>query len=247
EGAEHDVFIYQVEGKEEISTDIVINELMASNDRTVSDEAGEYDDWIELYNTTNSSIDLSGYMLSDDKGNLHKWRFPDETIIAPEEYLLLWADDDEDQGALHTNFKLSSGGESLYLSNPDGIVTNRVSFKELLPDESYSRIPNGTGDFIVKAPSFGFNNELDLALNALDENEIYLFPNPSNGEFWLQHTDNSQSYEVYNLQGQLITLGILNKSNAVGTKINLGQLNKGLYILKVIMNEESVSTKFMIE
>ncbi len=247
EGAEHDVFILQVEGKEEISSEIVINELMASNDQTISDEFGEYDDWIELYNTTDETIHLSGYTLSDDVNHLHKWKFPNEAFIAPDEYVLIWADNDEVQGKLHTNFKLSSKGESLYLSNPEGIVTNRVSFDMLLPDESYSRVPNGIGDFIVKAPSFGFNNELDLSLDPLNDNEIYLFPNPSKGEFWVQHGSSSQYYEIYNIQGQLITSGVLKKSNAIGTKMNMNQLHPGLYILKVIMNEDSTSSKFIID
>ena len=64
-GAEHDVYIYQVEAATAESP-LVINELMASNDAAIADDAGEYDDWIELYNNSNQSIDLSGYFLSDE-------------------------------------------------------------------------------------------------------------------------------------------------------------------------------------
>lgn len=159
----------------------------------------------------------------------------------------MWADDDEDQGPLHTNFKLSSAGESFFLSTPEGIVTNSVTFDMLESDESFARIPNGIGEFTVKAPSFGFNNELDLALNNLEENEIYLFPNPSQGEFWMEHTNESQFYEVYNSQGQLVSSGNLNKTNAVGTKINVSHLNIGIYILKVASDVNSVSERFIIE
>lgn len=52
---------------------VVINELMASNDSTIFDEQGEYDDWLELYNTTSSNIDISGMHLTDDLSELTKW------------------------------------------------------------------------------------------------------------------------------------------------------------------------------
>ena len=53
--------------------------------------------------------------------NLTKWKFSEnDIIIAPYDYLLIWCDDDEDQGLLHTNFKISSDGEFIALTNPDG-------------------------------------------------------------------------------------------------------------------------------
>ena len=69
EGAEHDVYIYQVKMNQDLFSDIVINEIMASNDFTAVDEFGEFDDWIEIYNKGNESINLSGYYLSDDLNN----------------------------------------------------------------------------------------------------------------------------------------------------------------------------------
>ena len=65
-GAEHEVYIYQVKMEDIILGDLVINEIMASNDQTIADEFGEFDDWIEIYNNGNQSINLFGYHLSDD-------------------------------------------------------------------------------------------------------------------------------------------------------------------------------------
>jgi len=75
--------------------DVVINEFMASNSSTVVDEAGEYDDWIELYNTTDFDISTAGLYLSDKLDNLKKWAMPN-VVIAPDDYLIVWADSDEE-------------------------------------------------------------------------------------------------------------------------------------------------------
>ena len=81
-GAEHEVYIYQVQMQEIVLGDLVINEIMASNDQTQADQYGEYDDWIELYNNGTQSINLSGYHLSDDLTNLSKYTFGN-SIIGP--------------------------------------------------------------------------------------------------------------------------------------------------------------------
>lgn len=72
------------------SQTIAINEIMASNAWTIADEDGDYEDWIELYNYGQESINLLGYGLSDDYSNPFKWIFP-EVTIGPGEFLLIWA------------------------------------------------------------------------------------------------------------------------------------------------------------
>ena len=57
---------------------VVINEFLASNDKTVADVDGDYTDWIELYNS-GEAIQLTGYHLSDDPDEPEKWTFPDYT------------------------------------------------------------------------------------------------------------------------------------------------------------------------
>ncbi len=75
-GAEHDVFIYKVLPASTSSAVVAGNEIMASNTATVTDEAGEYDDWIELYNTGAQAVDLSGWFITDNPDNLDKWTSP---------------------------------------------------------------------------------------------------------------------------------------------------------------------------
>ena len=72
---------------------VVINEFMANNARTIFQCDRRFDDWIELYNSSDSMVDLSGYLLTDSLASLTKWRMPAGTKIGPREFLLVWADD----------------------------------------------------------------------------------------------------------------------------------------------------------
>ncbi|MCB1126072.1 MAG: CotH kinase family protein, partial [Verrucomicrobiae bacterium] len=125
---------------------LVINELMASNRTTLedADEAGEYPDWIELYNGSDAAIDLGGMYLSDDPLEPNKWQFATGTTIAAGGYVVILADDDGTQGPLHTNFQLSRNGETLVLVDRDGqTVLDSVTFGTQLEDVSFGRYPNG--------------------------------------------------------------------------------------------------------
>lgn len=158
-GAEHSIFIYLV--KPSIAADtttLVINELMARNNTTATDSAGQYEDWLELYNTSNQAIDISGYYLTDNENNLAKWQFPQGTIINANDYLIVWADEDQSQGKLHTNFKFSATGEQVILLNAAGELISKVAFGPQNIDVSFARIPNGTGAFSAQFPTFGINN-----------------------------------------------------------------------------------------
>jgi len=176
EGAEHDVYIYQVKMDDLVykDSDIVINEIMASNDAVAIDEFGEYDDWIEIYNKGSVGVNLEGFHLSDDPLQLDKYTFPD-IILDSGEYLIIWADDDEeDQGEYHATFKLSSSGEELYLSDLDFNILDGFTFGEQETDMGYARVPNGTGDFVIQAPTFFANNEQSsyIELSVLDKQLI---------------------------------------------------------------------------
>ncbi len=142
----------------DVISSIVINEFMASNDFTPTDPHGEYDDWIELYNQSPEQVSVSGYYLSDDTGALTQWAFPDTTIEG-HGYLIIWADRDEGQEGLHTNFKLSASGEMILLVNSDLEIVDQVIFGQQVADLSHGRYPNGTGEFIEMAPSFSTENK----------------------------------------------------------------------------------------
>lgn len=144
-------------------SDVVINELMASNTRSIADAQGGHDDWIELYNTSEHPITLTGMYLSDDRANPRKWRFPKHATIAPKAYLIVWADSEGDsQTELHTNFNLSKSGETLILVDTDGRhnqVLDSVKFGVQMKDTAIGRVPNGSGDFRVAEMTPGSPNK----------------------------------------------------------------------------------------
>ena len=125
---------------------LLINEIMASN-ASISDEYGEQDDWIELYNASASAIDINGYYLSDDPATPLAMQFDTSVLIEAGGFLLLWADGDTEQGKLHLPFKLSAGGEDLLLSAPSGELVDSWSFGVQATDVSYGRAPDGSLDF----------------------------------------------------------------------------------------------------
>ena len=101
--------------------DVLINEVMSANQNTLTDEDGDTSDWIELYNAGVETVDLTGFSLSDDSLDLQKWIFQNN-LLAPGEYLLIFASDKNRQGEnLHTNFRISADGEKIILSDTSGL------------------------------------------------------------------------------------------------------------------------------
>ena len=133
-----------------LAQNLVINEILTSNIASNADEDGMPQDWIELFNKGSVAINLSGFGLSDDTAILNKWVFPNVTIGAGQ-YLLIWASDKNRTtpgNPLHTNYKISSSGESITLSNSSGDVLDVVPATIIPTDISYGRSPNGTGNFV---------------------------------------------------------------------------------------------------
>ncbi|MFT5844487.1 MAG: hypothetical protein ACI8QW_000348 [Saprospiraceae bacterium] len=133
---------------------VLINEFMSKNNITIPDTDGDFSDWIEVYNTSNSIINLQDYSLSDDISDLGKWGFP-EVHILPYDYLLIFASDKNiiDTTELHTNFQISSSGEALFLTNNSGVLIDQTNPVNLSDDESFCRVPDGSINWIVTESS----------------------------------------------------------------------------------------------
>ncbi len=133
---------------------LVINEFSAANRETLTNNYGENCDWIELYNSGNTTVDLSGYHLSDRENNPDKWAFPAGASLGPGQHLLVYADgrDEYSGGSYHTNFKLTqtTGNDQVVLADPQGNILevhyfNPPNFK----DQSYGRSPDGGSQWKV--------------------------------------------------------------------------------------------------
>jgi len=143
---------------------ILINEFMASNNSTIEDpqEAGESPDWIELYNASAKTLDLGGMYLTDDLSNPTKWQIPASITIDPSGFLVFWADDDDEQGDYHTNFRLSAGGEEIGLFDSSSVLIDSIDFSTIpqTTDISYGRYADGDNDLrFFSIPTPGLAND----------------------------------------------------------------------------------------
>ena len=214
------------------SKGLVINELSADNGSIAADEDGDFDDWIELYNNSDENISLLGYHLSDNAADLSKWTFPD-VAIGPGEYLILWADSDSlHPSGLHTNFKLSAGGEILTLSDGSLQLVDQIDFSEQFEDITYGRYPNGIGEFDYLVPTFNFENGLPVGIDPVNETltGFALYPNPANEKITIQYDDNqSQTLRIFAFNGQLIYTESILQIQSV--EIDVSTLKPGIYFV----------------
>ena len=130
---------------------LFINEFLASNNSVYADEIGEYDDWVELYNSSSDPIDISGMYLADDlEDNLNIIPSSNEfsTIVPANGYLIIWFDKDQDQGPLHIGEKLSADGEGVYLYNAERMLIDSVTFGVQETDISMGRYPDGSDRWV---------------------------------------------------------------------------------------------------
>jgi hypothetical protein len=204
---------------------LVINEIMAANFSKVSDQDGEYDDWVELYNGGNTSINLEGFYLSDNENDLTKWIFPN-TVIQANDYKIIWCDTaGSSQTGLHTTYRLSADQEEVYLTDPSGVVVDAVHFVNMPTDVAYARVPNGDGVFIHQEESQDLNNQSVSSENNISHtSKIRVYPNPSNSKIYILGTN--QKVEVYNMIGKLV----YGPDNT--TTINISDWESGIYFVK---------------
>ena len=152
---------YEKSLKETEDIGLYINEFMASNATTICDSFGSYSDWIELYNSTDTDMDISGFGISDNLSQPMKYRFPDGTTIAAKGYLVVFCSGNEgmQNGELHAPFGLRSYGEDVVIANRAGRIIDSYSFKNQETDVSMARIPDGAGEFQSNSqPSPGYPN-----------------------------------------------------------------------------------------
>lgn len=211
--------------------DVVINEFMASNDSSVTDTAGQYDDWIELYNNSSTAVDITGYYLSDKTDNPLKWRIDTTYSIPANGYLIIWADENGSQGPFHANFKLSAAGESIYLSDSTGMLLDSVNFGMQTTDISMARKPNGTGDFVAGEHTFNASNDVTSRQPQIDPEDFRVFPNPAINSLRIEidATELRDELVVVNAMGQKV---YKTQIQATQMEIETQTWAEGLYIVQ---------------
>lgn len=131
----------------EIPGAVRVNEVLSQNRDTIEDEDGDSPDCIELFNGSEVVVNLQGWGLSDRPSMPYKWVLPG-TNLPPRGFLTVFASGKDRAvagGALHANFQLGVDGETVVLTQPDGVVADTVPPVRLRADVSYGRQPDGVG------------------------------------------------------------------------------------------------------
>jgi hypothetical protein len=211
--------------------EVVINEFLADNENGETDEAGEIEDWLELYNNTDQPINLLGLYLTDDPADRNKWGFPANTSIPAHGFLMVWLDDDALQGPFHAGFKLSGDGETVMLTDGASLVLDSVAFGQQLPDVTFGRYPNGTGSFTFMPPTFNAVNSIGVSTSEPNAAEkIRLYPNPVAGWLNIRSEAAIGLLRVSDILGQ--TVFLQDFGAAATAEVSFGHLPPGAYFVQ---------------
>ena len=250
----------RIEVEYEPYQEIVINEVSALNTAGTTDENSEYEDWIELYNPNDFEVNVGGYYLTDDLDNVDKWRIPsinpELTTIPAKGYLVFWADEQQEQGILHTNFKLSSNGEGVGLAREFGPAVHFIdtlTFPAMEADVSFGRTADGSNTFTIFAtptPDAANDPNASGIADALTQNfDVNVFPNPVQNELTIELERQSfnatpVTINLYDISGRLvqqIDARDLDFSDRI--TVSTANLDEGMYLLNVKQNDRSKTVK----
>lgn len=241
--AEHEFYNLTISMPYAVNGDVLINEVLASNNQYGYDANGESDDWIELYNTKSTGVDLSGLYLSDLSTDLGKWPFPAGTTIPANGRIIVWCDNDIEQTGLHANFKLSSLGDNVIFSN--GLtIFDQIAIGAQTQNVSYSRCPDGGVNFDYVTPTFNAVNTCFVGINELEEAAFTIFPNPTNSSFTIKTDEKTGSLLISDLQGRIIYQA---NELADEQKIDASNWNAGYYLVSLISENGQIQTKKVVK
>ena len=137
-------FEFTYESRVDSVNTLVINEFMAVNFGDYFDQAGDDDDWIELFNFGDSPVRLTDLFFTDDPAEPYKWKLDTmvDLELDPDEYFIIWADDEPDEGYNHATFRLSGDGEYLGIFSEDGTPVDQLYYGTQTANISFGRYPD---------------------------------------------------------------------------------------------------------
>lgn len=224
--------VYEVDNAP-VNYPVVINELVSSNN-IVSDEMGEKDDYIELYNYGNQDIDIAGWYLTDDTNNRTKATIPamvnGETILPAQGLLVFWADGQAAQGPLHLPFKLSKEGDTVILSRPAAkpVMVDSVCYPLLEQNLSYSRLPDSGLTWTIQGMTCNQSNSLGSALPKVQKT-VEIYPTLVTDWFTVKNA-NGSTLMIFDLTGMCVYQTVCSSDEQF---IQGGFLKPGMYLLRV--------------
>jgi hypothetical protein len=201
-----------------------INEIMSLNTSAYIDNQNNYSDWIELYNTNSDSLLLSDYYLSDDREMLYKWQLPKLNIEGMGFFNVYASGQNSD---LHCNFKISSQGETIYLSQLDNGLIDSIPAVVLTENQSFGRYPDGSdeiGKLATTTPNasndsifVGYSNLSFSHSSGFYNTAISLSINPSNNNAEIYFTTNGSdpSLTDFNYSESLYLEDLSHEANTI--------------------------------
>lgn len=152
-----------------------ITELLAVNKSVNTDENGDYEDWFEIHNYGSESVNLNGMYIGNSMGSSKSFQLP-QLNLAPDEYIIFWADNDPEEGILHVDFKLSSQGEAIALFETvdhGNVLIHGWKYGRMSPDISVGFKPeDGTAPEYLATPTPGTGNESSELFSTVCINEF---------------------------------------------------------------------------
>ncbi|MBN8460052.1 MAG: CotH kinase family protein [Verrucomicrobia bacterium] len=146
----------------ETTSTVVIREFCADNGGGLLDEDGDASDWIEIYNGTGATVDLTGWSLTDRQNRPAQWVFPSRSLAHGQRLIVFASGKDAAKrplyglaGELHTGFSLSKSGEFLGLATPAGEYASAYSptFPEQFEALTYGAGSNGVTGYMTPTPN----------------------------------------------------------------------------------------------
>ncbi len=203
---------------------LFINEVMSANQNSSTDETGQHEDWVELFQNSGSSISVSGYYLTDNSSAPLKWRLPD-IILPAGSFPLVWADEDLGDGLLHANFKISASGEHLFLfrKTSNGIqLVDEIDLPALPPNYAFGRIADGEMPWVLfENPTPMSSNGNATSIPEVLDDQILPYPNPTAD---ILNFGLNTNFELFDLSGKLIASG-------KASQLSMNALSGGVYVI----------------
>jgi len=241
---------------------LYINEFMARNTRTLTDETGAYEDWIEIFNSTNNPIDLSGLYLTENLQQPLAFQLPvrpDKLTVPSKGYLLLWPDGKPEVGPTHLHLQLAGAGESIGLSqlyNGSPVFLDQLTYPPQTADVSYGRMGDGGtywAWFRVPTPNSPNSTTGLTIMEALEGVAIRPVPFKDFIQITLPEiTDNQFVIEVLNIQGRLVySKKVKHQGNTImvidfnGTPVM--EMPSGICLIRIISGTKVLKIKSMRE
>ena len=240
--------------------DLKINEILASNSNGIRDEFGENDDWIEIYNAGENGIDLGGLYITDSLGDQDKWMIPgtDSTVtnVEPGGFIVLWADNEPEQGSLHLGFKLSKSGEQVglfQLLEESMILLDSMTYSTQTTDISLARSPDATGPWTVFIhPTPGAHNfSLGENIRNADLLAIRVYPNPTSGMVKIDgippdffNSGKHIQLTVLNYNGRILRQDKVPSLQSLET--DLSEFNAGLYLIRISAGDQYFTRQVLL-